>query len=93
MQPVVHSCIETSLHQLGFFLEIYLRRIVSVLKISYIVIFRGAAHALAVNASSAHVCTDEWRPTAIRPPHSQPLYPLTVSLPRKKVQAISPSYA
>ena len=46
---------------------------------------RGAAHVIAVDESSAHVCIDEWRPTA------STLCPL--SLPRKKAQAVSPSYA
>ena len=46
----------------------------------------GTAHVIVVDESSAHMmCIDEWRPTA------STLCPL--SLPRKKVQTVSPSYA
>ena len=40
---------------------------------------------MVVDASSTHVCINEWRPTV------STLCPL--SLPHKKVQAVSPSYA
>ena len=30
-------------------------------------VIRGTAYVLAVDASSAHVCIDEWRPTASTP--------------------------
>ena len=49
-------------------------------------LLRGAAHVIAVYASSAHVCIiDEWRPT------TSSLGPL--SLPRKKSQEWDRSYA
>ena len=44
----------------------------------------GATHALAVDASSLHVCTDEWHLTASTF--------CTISLSRKKAQAASRSY-
>ena len=46
---------------------------------------RSTTHTLATDASSPHVCTDEWLPTA------STLCPLSLS--RKKAQAVSPSYA
>ena len=62
-QPV-HSCIKTSLHQLDFFLKIFLWRLVSALfyKINFFQIVtrcRPPGHALAVDASFAHECTNE----------------------------------
>ena len=72
-QPV-HSCIEPSLDQLDFFLEIFLWRLVS-----------RAAYALAVDASSSHVCIDEWLLTA------STLCPL--SLPTKTTSSKSQLHA
>ena len=83
-QPV-HSCIEPSLHGLDLFLEIFLWRLNLFLD-TLIILLLGAAHVIAVDESSAHVmCIDEWRPT------TSILCPL--SLPRKKAQAVSLSYA
>ena len=45
----------------------------------------SAAHALTVDASSSHMCTDKWLPTA------STLCPSV--FPAKKAQAVSPSYA
>ena len=76
-QPV-HSCIESFLHGLDFFLEIFLWRLVPV----FIIFLRGTAHVIAVDASSMHVSalidTSEWRPTCSQ----YTLCPL--SPPRKK---------
>ena len=78
----IHACIEPSLHGVNFFLEICLW---SDLFLFLIKIFlRSAAHALTVDASSAHVC--------IMASNSQYTAP-SVYLPRKKSQALSPSYA
>ena len=48
-------------------------------------LLRSVTHAHVADASSPHVCTDEWHSTA------STLCPL--SLPRKKAKAVSPSYA
>ena len=73
----VHSCIETSLHELDFFFEFFLWRLASD-KINFFQIVARATHVLVVDASFAHVCTDKWHPTA------STLCPL--SLPHNKAQ-------
>ena len=73
-QPV-HSCIEPSLHGLDFFLEIFLETcFCSFLIIIFSNLLCGTAHIIAVDASSAHMCIDEWCPTASTtlPPQSSP---------------------
>ena len=85
-QPV-HSCIEPSLHGLDFFLEIFLWRLDSAFFDTNLltILLHGAAHVIPIDESSVHMCIDKWPPTA------RMLYPL--SLPCKRAQAISPSYA
>ena len=71
---LVNSWIEPSLHGLNFFLEIFYGDLF-LLFLSY-----SAARVIAVDASSAHMRIDEWRPTA------STFCPL--SLPRKKSVAV-----
>ena len=86
----VSAFIEPPLHQLDFFLEIFSMEtsfcsfLIKLHVISFNSLF-GATNTLAVDASSSHVCTDEWRPTA------STFCPL--SLPYKKARVVSPSYA
>ena len=47
-------------------------------------LLRSATHTLAIDASSLHVYTNEWLPTA------STLCPLSLS--REKAQVVSPSY-